>query len=85
MGTEDLKALLVKYDLQLDPKYNEYLGRYKRKRWDSFINNENKHFCTPDAMDLLKKMLVYDHMERICPKDAMEHPYFDAIKKSGLL
>ncbi len=64
MGTEDLKALLVKYDLQLDPKYNEYLGRYKRKRWDSFINNENKHFCTPDAM---------------------EHPYFDSIKKSGLL
>jgi casein kinase II subunit alpha len=71
MGTEDLKQLLVKYDLQLDVKYNEYLGRYKKKRWDSFITSENKHFCTPDAMDLLTKMLLYDHMARITPKDAM--------------
>ena len=29
------------------------------------------HFCTPDAMDLLQKMLLYDHMLRITPKDAM--------------
>jgi len=85
MGTEELKALLVTYDLQLDPKYNEYLGRYKKKPWNSFINSENKHFCTPDAMDLLQKMLVYDHFKRIVPKDALNHPYFDPIKKNGKL
>jgi len=53
MGTEDLKQLLVKYDLQLDVKYNEYLGRYNKKKWDTYITSENMHFCTPDAMDLL--------------------------------
>jgi serine/threonine protein kinase len=36
-------------------------------------------------MDLLEKMLVYDHMLRITPKDAMNHPYFDPIKKDGTL
>lgn len=36
-------------------------------------------------MDLLKQMLVYDHHKRITPKDAMNHAYFDPIKKSGIL
>ena len=31
MGTEDLKNLVNKYNLKLDVKYNEYLGRYKKK------------------------------------------------------
>ena len=53
MGTEDLKKLLTTYDLQLDVKYNEYLGRYKKKNLSSYINSENKDLATPDAMDLL--------------------------------
>jgi len=32
-----------------------------------------------EALDLLDKMLRYDHAERITPKDAMEHPYFKPI------
>ena len=30
--------------------------------------------------DLLKKMLVYDHRERIDAKKALEHVYFDPIR-----
>lgn len=36
-------------------------------------------------MDLLKQMLVYDHHKRITPKDAMNHQYFEPIKRSGIL
>jgi casein kinase II subunit alpha len=36
---------------------------------------------TEEALDLLSKMLRYDHAERITPKDAMEHPYFKPIKE----
>jgi len=36
--------------------------------------------ATPDALDLLSKMLIYDHMERITPKEALKHPYFDPIR-----
>lgn len=27
-----------------------------------FINAENKHLCSDEAIDLLSKMLVYDHV-----------------------
>ena len=37
--------------------------------------------CSLDAIDLLSKMLLYDHAERITPKDAMLHPYFAELKK----
>jgi len=28
-------------------------------------------------------MLLYDHAERITPKEALEHKYFDPIKKGS--
>jgi casein kinase II subunit alpha len=34
-----------------------------------------------EAIDMLSKMLRYDHAERITPKDAMEHPYFKPVKE----
>ena len=38
-----------------------------------------------ESLHLLRSMLIYDHHKRITPKDAMNHPYFDPIKKSGIL
>jgi casein kinase II subunit alpha len=35
---------------------------------------------TEEAIDLLSKMLKYDHAERITPREAMEHPYFKPVK-----
>jgi len=29
-------------------------------------------------------MLLYDHAERITPKDAMEHPYFSPLKNKNI-
>jgi len=53
---------LDEYNLQLDGKYSEYLGRHKKKKFESFINSENKDLAKADALDLLKKMLIYDHV-----------------------
>lgn len=41
------------------------LGKHNRKPWPKFINDENKHLATPDAIDLLSKMLLYDHVKNI--------------------
>jgi serine/threonine protein kinase len=30
---------------------------------------------------LLNKMLIYDHAERITPKEAMLHPYFAELRE----
>jgi casein kinase II subunit alpha len=58
--------------------------RYSRKAWQKFITPENKHLCDDNAIDLLSKMLVYDHAERITPKDAMEHSYFAPLRNNKL-
>lgn len=39
-----------------------YIVSYPKKEWSSFINNTNQHFCSNEAIDLLSKMLVYDHV-----------------------
>lgn len=54
---------------------------YPQKPWKNFITPENQDLCPPDALDLLSKMLVYDHAERITPKDALLHPYFSKVRE----
>ncbi len=46
---------------------------------------ELDEMCTKiskDGVDLIKKMLIYDPVERITTEDALNHPYFDNIDKS---
>jgi casein kinase II subunit alpha len=54
---------------------------YPKKPWNKFITNENGNLCPNEAIELLSKMLVYDHAERITPKEAMEHEYFNPVKE----
>lgn len=35
---------------------------YPKREWSKFINQENKNLCPEEALDLLSKMLVYDHV-----------------------
>lgn len=30
----------------------------------SYINAENEHLCNPEALDLLSKLLTYDHVRQ---------------------
>jgi casein kinase II subunit alpha len=48
----------------LDLAYEDVLGKNKKKPLKSYITNENKHLATPEALDLLEKMMVYDHDKR---------------------
>lgn len=43
---------------------------------NKYINEKTKDLITPDALDLLYKMLEVDHSSRITAKEALEHPYF---------
>mmetsp|Transcript_8197 Transcript_8197/g.16132 ORF Transcript_8197/g.16132 Transcript_8197/m.16132 type:complete len:355 (+) Transcript_8197:2557-3621(+) len=81
MGTDDLLKYLQKYGLELDDAYDGVLGQYSRKPWSKFINSDNQHLCTPEALDFLSSLLKYDHAERILPKEAMRHPYFQPVRE----
>ncbi|KAF8566765.1 hypothetical protein P879_07177 [Paragonimus westermani] len=79
LGTDELFQYLSKYDIKLDVRLTEILGRHTRKRWERFVHSENQHLANPEALDLLGKLLRYDHEERLTACEAMEHPYFKSI------
>eukprot|EP00793_Prasinoderma_coloniale_P002804 PRCOL_00002286-RA len=80
LGTEELYAYLAKYRIELDPHLEALVGRHARKPWEKFKTAENQHLVTPEALDFLDKLLRYDHQERLTAKEAMAHPYFDAVR-----
>uniref|UniRef100_A0A3B4DSE9 non-specific serine/threonine protein kinase n=1 Tax=Pygocentrus nattereri TaxID=42514 RepID=A0A3B4DSE9_PYGNA len=76
LGTDELFGYLRKYHIELDPRFKDLLGQQTRKRWEQFVQTENQHLVSPEALDLLDKLLRYDHQQRLTATEAMEHPYF---------
>eukprot|EP00823_Brevimastigomonas_motovehiculus_P008235 TRINITY_DN750_c0_g1_i1.p1 TRINITY_DN750_c0_g1~~TRINITY_DN750_c0_g1_i1.p1 ORF type:complete len:438 (+),score=91.22 TRINITY_DN750_c0_g1_i1:70-1383(+) len=81
LGTDALVEYLNKYKLQLDPQYDGLIGQWPRKPWKKFVGDDNRHLCSDDALDLLDRMLVFDHLKRVTAKEAMQHPYFEPVRK----
>ncbi|KAJ8343874.1 hypothetical protein SKAU_G00312030 [Synaphobranchus kaupii] len=81
LGTDELFGYLRKYHIELDPRFKDLLGQQTRKRWEQFVQSENQHLVSPEALDLLDKLLRYDHQQRLTATEAMEHPYFYPVLK----
>lgn len=81
LGTEELFEYIDKYQIDLDPRFNDILGRHSRKRWERFVHSENQHLVSVEALEFLDKLLRYDHQERLTAREAMDHPYFYPIVK----
>ncbi|KAJ3125527.1 Casein kinase II subunit alpha [Nowakowskiella sp. JEL0407] len=77
LGTDDLDKYLEKYDIK--PVMD--IGRWPKRPWTSFIKAENERYISPQALDLLDRFLKYDHQERLTPREAMTHPYFDPVRQ----
>lgn len=52
------------------------LQKHTKKKYQIFANSSNQHLINDTVLDLIEKMLLYDHAERITPKEAMQHEYF---------
>mmetsp|Transcript_5672 Transcript_5672/g.10825 ORF Transcript_5672/g.10825 Transcript_5672/m.10825 type:complete len:389 (-) Transcript_5672:201-1367(-) len=81
LGTQELIDYCKKYDLELERAFDGILQRYPRKTWRSFITDSNQHLVTDEAIDLLDKMLSYDHQMRPTCLEAMAHPYFEKVRE----
>lgn len=81
IGTRELFEYTKRYGLELDANFVALIGHHQRKPWEKFLTTENRHLVTPDALDLLDKMLVYDHQKRITARQAMDHEYFGPLRE----
>lgn len=80
LGTDELNASLSKYHSELDPQLEALVGRHSRKPWSKFINPDNQHLVSPEAINFLDKLLRYDHQDRLTAREAMAHPYFLQVR-----
>lgn len=80
LGTDELFEYVGKYSIELEPTLKELVGKHTRKKWDRFINGDNQHLVSSEAIHLLENLLRYDHQERITARVALKHPYFTGVK-----
>jgi casein kinase II subunit alpha len=50
--------------------------RWPRQPWTRYTTPDTLPFFTPEAIDLLEKLLRYDHQERLTAREAQAHAYF---------
>jgi casein kinase II subunit alpha len=62
LGDEDLHDYVHRYNLKIPKEVKKAMrGKdFEKVPWDNFVNEKNKEMCSPEALDLLNKMLVYD-------------------------
>jgi len=84
LGTEKLYDYVEKYKIGMDNALAACIGRHHQKPWKKWINWRNEAYCVPDAIDLLDKLLRYDHQERLTAAEAMQHEFFDPVREDVL-
>lgn len=50
------------YNIPLDPTLERILGNHKSVKLTNLINEKNQHLAEPGAINLLEKMMIYDHV-----------------------
>lgn len=83
LGTVHFFEYLEKYDISLDERFEELKVHYNPKAWGKMVN-ANTVLATTEAIDLLSKILVYDHAARLLPSEAMQHSYFSVVRENLL-
>ncbi|OBA24338.1 kinase-like protein [Metschnikowia bicuspidata var. bicuspidata NRRL YB-4993] len=76
LGTKDLMAYVNKYGIKLSDEYDPILGNYPRKPWSAFVTKDNRHLVLEEVVDLIDKLLTYDHQLRPTAKETLAHPFF---------
>ncbi|KAJ8904056.1 hypothetical protein NDN08_000586 [Rhodosorus marinus] len=82
MGTDELFQYMKKYGIVLDDEFMDLIGEHPKQPWSNFVTSKNIHLVTPSSLDLLSKMLRYDHATRLTAQEAMEHPFFTKVDDS---
>lgn len=80
LGTDSFERYLEKYGLYIHTDNGALLDSYPKILWNRFITSENRTNASHEAIDLLDKLLRYDHCERLTAAEAMAHAYFNNVR-----
>ncbi|KAI9197495.1 kinase-like domain-containing protein [Polychytrium aggregatum] len=81
LGTQELVNYVNKYDMSFGGRM-EISGfvfggaTNYRRNWDYHVNDSNRDWATLEALDLIDRLLRYDHHDRLTAQEAMYHPFF---------
>jgi casein kinase II subunit alpha len=77
LGTDGLDRYLDKYDIELDPAFDDLIAEKEPAMdWSELVEDKTAHLAHEDALDLIGRLLRYDHASRLTCKEAMDHEYF---------
>ncbi|KNC53798.1 CMGC/CK2 protein kinase [Thecamonas trahens ATCC 50062] len=88
LGSDDYAAYLDAYDFPLGGKFDaQFMAASvprKRVKWRRLVNESNIDVAHPDALDLLDRLLVWDHEVRLTAYEALAHRFFDPVRRPDL-
>ncbi|CAD8120441.1 unnamed protein product [Paramecium sonneborni] len=76
LGSKDFFMFCEKYNIKIGQELQRRLEGYERKALESYINEENRELVSPEVIDLLNKIFVYDHRMRISAEEIVQHEFF---------
>jgi casein kinase II subunit alpha len=84
LGTSDLLNYMTKYKVELTPELRKVVAKYvvrggQKRTWASLLH-ESCPIPSEHGLDLLDKLLVYNHDDRLTAKQALEHAFFDSVR-----
>lgn len=61
---------------------NILLYSYPKQSWTRFVTADTHSLASPETLDLLDKLLRYDHAERLTAHEAQSHVFFSGLCSS---
>lgn len=86
LGTHDLLQYLHRYNIVPSTEISDKIlsnNNHMVNRHRQSVLTQLRDGCPvpkADGLDLLNKLLVYDHQRRLTAQQALQHPYFDPVR-----
>lgn len=80
LGTEEFDKYMEKYDIEMETDSDALLRAWPRQPWTRYTTPDTLPFFTQESIDLLEKLLRYDHQERLTAREAQAHAYFNVVR-----
>ncbi|VUZ48029.1 unnamed protein product [Hymenolepis diminuta] len=77
LGSDKLFEYIANYGILMNSIKMTECANYPVQTWDSLITEENSDVATAEALDLVDKLIVFDHKCRLSAEEAMKHPFFN--------